>query len=105
MANTANFSRGDTFGCTWTWTPGAGEPADLLGTTITSTLRDHCSNDYPLVVTLANDGLSFTTNYNGDTSDWGLGQANWDIRFVFPSSPTTHSTIFRVIVAQTITQS
>ena len=105
MANTANFSRGDTFGCTWTWTPGAGEPADLIGTTITSTLRDHCGNEYLMTVTLAGGGLSFTTNYNGDTSDWALGQANWDIRFVFPGSPTTHSTIFRVIVAQTITQS
>jgi hypothetical protein len=58
-----------------------------------------------MTVTLAGGGLSFTTNYNGDTSDWALGQANWDIRFVFPGSPTTHSTIFRVIVAQTITQS
>ncbi len=105
MANTANFSRGDSFGCTWTWNPGEGEPADLLGTTISSTIRDHCGNEYPLVVTLAEDGLSFSTIYNGDTSDWGLGQANWDIRFVFPGSPTTHSTIFRVIVLQTITQS
>ena len=105
MANTANFSRGDTFGCNWTWTPGAGEPANQIGTTNTSTLRDHCGNEYPMTVTLAGGGLSFTTNYPGDTSDWALGQANWDIRFVFPGSPTTHSTIFRVIIAQTITQS
>lgn len=105
MANTANFSRGDTFGCSWTWTPGAGEPANLIGTTITSTLRDRCGDEYAMTVTLAGNGLSFTTNYPGDTSDWALGQANWDIRFVFPGSPTTHSTIFRVIIEQTITQS
>jgi hypothetical protein len=105
MANTANFSRGDTFGCSWTWTPGAGQPANLIGTTITSTLRDHCGDEYAMTVTLAGNGLSFTTNYPGDTSDWALGQANWDIRFVFPGSPTTHSTIFRVIIEQTITQS
>jgi len=105
MANTANFSRGDTFGCSWTWTPGAGQPANLIGTTITSTLRDHCGDEYAMTVTLAGNGLSFTTNYNGDTSDWALGQANWDIRFVFPGSPTTHSTMFRVIIEQTITQS
>jgi hypothetical protein len=105
MANTANFSRGDSFGCTWTWNPGEGEPADLLDTTITSTIRDHCGNEYPLVVTIAEDGLSFSTIYDGDTSDWGLGQANWDIRFVFDGNPIAHSTIFRVIIADTITQS
>lgn len=105
MANTANFSRGDSFGCTWTWNPGEGEPADLLGTTITSTIRDHCGNEYPLVVTIAEDGLSFSTIYDGDTSDWAIGQANWDIRFVFDGNPIAHSIIFRVIIADTITQS
>jgi hypothetical protein len=105
MANTANFSRGDSFGCTWTWNPGEGEPADLLDTTITSTIRDRCGNDYSLIVTIAEDGLTFTTNYYDDTSDWALGQANWDIRFVFDGNPTAHSIIFRVNILQTITQS
>lgn len=104
MANTASFSRGDSFGCTWTWTPSAGEPADLLGVTITSDIRDHCGNLYSLDVEIAVDGLSFTTIYVGDTSDWSIGQANWDIRFVFPGSPTTHSQQFRVIIADTITK-
>ena len=57
------------------------------------------------LVTIAEDGLSFSTIYDGDTSDWGLGQANWDIRFVFDGNPVSHSTIFRVIIADTITQS
>lgn len=104
MANTASFSRGDSFGCTWTWTPGAGEPANLLGTTITSDIQDRCGNLYALTVTLANDGLSFTTVYPGDTSEWAVGQANWDIRFVFAGSPTTHSQQFRVIIADTVTK-
>ena len=55
-------------------------------------------------VTIAEDGLSFTTNYNGDTSDWAVGQANWDIRFVFAGSPTTHSQQFRVVIADTVTK-
>lgn len=103
MSNTASFSRGDSFGCTWVWTPGEGEPADLLGTVITSTIRDHCANEYNLVVTIAEDGLSYTTIYDGDTSDWAIGLASWDMRFVFSGSPTTHSVIFRVNVAHTIT--
>ena len=96
MSNTVEFSRGDTFGCTWVWAPGEGEPADLIGTTVTSTLKDHACADHDLTVTMAEDGLSFTTNFIGDTSDWAIGQANWDIRFVFPGSPTvsyTHLTL------------
>jgi hypothetical protein len=104
MANTAIFSRGDTFGCGWAWNPQEGEPANLIGTTITSTLRDKCGHEYSLAVALAVDGLSFSTTYVGDTSDWALGLASWDIRFQFPGSPVTHSSMFRVQVEETITQ-
>ena len=104
MANTTIFSRGDSFSCTWTWVPGAGEPANLLGTTITSTLRDHCGHEYDMTVSLAGDGLSFSTTYVGDTSNWSLGLGSWDIRFQFAGSPVTHSNIFRVKVEETITQ-
>lgn len=105
MASTANFSRGDSFGCTWTWTPSVGEPANLLDTTISSVIKDHCGTEYALTVEIAEDGLSFTTIYDGDTSDWGLGQANWDIRFVFDGNPIAHSIKFRVMVEDTITKS
>lgn len=104
MSNTAYFSRGDTFGCTWVWTPGDGEPATLAGATITSTVRDKCGTEYDLLVTKAVDNLSFTTNFVGDTSDWHLGLASWDIRFQFTGSPVTHSQIFRINVQETITQ-
>lgn len=105
MATTTIFSRGDSFSCTWAWVPGAGEPANLLGTTITSTLRDHCGHEYDMAVAMAVDGLSFTTTYTGDTSAWSLGLASWDIRFQFSGSPVTHSNIFRVKVEETITKS
>jgi hypothetical protein len=103
-SNTAVFSRGDSFSSAWTWVPGAGEPANLIGTTITSTIRDRSGKDYDLLVTKANDGLSFTATYVGDTSSWALGLASWDIRFTFPGGPVTHSTIFRVQIQETITQ-
>lgn len=105
MSNTAYFSRGGSFGCTWVWAPGEGEPANLIGTTISSTLRDKCGTEYEMTVTMAGNGLSFTTNYVGDTSSWALGQANWDIRFVFPGSPVTNSKMFRVIVEDVVTVS
>jgi len=103
-SNTAVFSRGDSFSSVWTWVPGAGEPANLIGTILDSTLRDRAGKDHELLVVLALDGLSFTATYVGDTSSWALGLASWDIRFTFPGGPVTHSTIFRVQVQETITQ-
>lgn len=103
-SNTAFFSRGDSFASVWTWVPGAGEPANLLGTSIQSTLLDKAGKEHDMAIMIAVDGLSFTTTYLGDTSDWALGLASWDIRFTFPGGPVTHSTIFRVQVQETITQ-
>jgi hypothetical protein len=102
MSNTAYFQQGNTFACTFAWTPGATGPANLLATTLSSTLRDRCGTEYELTVTKAGDGLSFTCTYPGSTSDWEIGQYAWDIKFVFPSG-TSHSELFRVIVEQTIT--
>jgi hypothetical protein len=57
-----------------------------------------------MTVALAVDGLSFSTTYVGDTSNWSLGLGSWDIRFQFAGSPVTHSNIFRVKVEETITK-
>jgi hypothetical protein len=34
-----------------------------------------------MVVTIAENGLSFTAIFDGDTSSWSTGTASWDIRF------------------------
>lgn len=104
-SNTAVFSRGDSFSSTWTWTPGAGEPANLIGTTIESTLRDKAHGLYDMVIIIAEDGLSFSATYPGDTSSWALGLADWDFRFAFDGGPVSHSTMFRVQIVDTVTQS
>lgn len=103
MSNTAYFQRGNSFGCTFAWTPGATGPADLLTTTLASTLRDKCGTEYALTVTKAVDGLSFSTTYPGSTADWELGQYSWDVKFTFPGSSVSHSEMFRVIVEDTVT--
>jgi hypothetical protein len=103
-SNTAVFSRGDSFSSIWTWVPGPGEPANLIGTTVTSTLLDRAGGAHALTVVVAGNGLSFTATYIGDTARWALGLASWDIRFTFPGGPVTHSTIFRVQIQETITQ-
>lgn len=103
MSNTAYFQRGNSFAATFSWTPGATGPANLLATSLTSVIRDRCGTEYELTVTKALDGLSFTAAYSGSTVDWELGQHSWDIKFVFPGSPISHSEMFRVIVEDTIT--
>lgn len=102
MSNTAYFQQGNTFACTFAWTPGDSGPANLLGTTLTSTIKDKCCNEYALDVAKAVDGLSFVVSYAGSTAAWELGPYRWDIKFVFPSG-TSHSELFRVIVEETVT--
>jgi hypothetical protein len=103
-SNTVTVSRGNTFACTFTWTPGATGPADLLTTTISSSLEDRQNNVYAMTVTKAVDGLSFTVAYPGDTSSWAIGTGRWDIKFVFPGSTVSRTEIFRVNVIDSVTQ-
>jgi hypothetical protein len=106
MSDTVTISQGNTFACTFVWTPGATGPANLLATTLTSTVEDRCGNSYELTITKAGDGLSFTCTYPGSTADWALGLGRWDIKFVFPGSPgpISRTEIFRVQVIESVTE-
>jgi len=99
-----SFKRGNTFACDFTWTPGAAGPANLSSTTIASSVKDTCGNEYDLTVAIAGDGLSFTTNYVGDTSSWALGNAKWDVKFTFPGSVISRTETFRINVVEQITE-
>jgi len=101
--NQVTVSQGNTFACTFTRTPGATGPANLLTTTITSSLEDRDFNEYAMTVTVAGDGLSFTVTDAGSTASWALGLARWDIKFVFPGSTVSRSEIFRVNVIDSVT--
>ena len=103
MSNTVTISQGNTFACSFVWTPGPSGPANLLTTTLTSTFEDKCGNQYPLTVTKAVDGLSFTVSYSGDTADWSVGLGRWDIKFAFSSSSISRTEIFRVNVIESVT--
>lgn len=102
-SNTVTISRGNTFACTFTWTPGASGPANLLTTTLSSTFEDKQFNQYAMTVTKAGDGLSFTVAYPGDTSSWAIGSGRWDIKLVFPGSTVSRTEIFRVNVIDSVT--
>lgn len=103
MSNTVTISQGNTFACSFVWTPGPSGPANLLTTTLTSALEDKCGNEYPLTVTKAGDGLSFTVSYSGDTSNWAVGLGRWDIKFAFSSTSVSRTEIFRVNVIDSVT--
>jgi hypothetical protein len=103
MADTVTISQGNSFACVFSWTPGATGPANLLATTITSTVEDKCGNTYAMTITKAGDGLSFTVAYAGSTADWSLGLGKWDIKFVFPGSTVSRTEIFRVNVIDSVT--
>jgi len=103
-SNTVTVSQGNTFACTFTWTPGVDGPANLLTTTLSSTFEDRQGNVYPMTVTKAGDGLSFTVAYTaGSTADWALGVGRWDIKFAFSSTSISRSEIFRVNVIDSVT--
>ena len=102
-SNTVNISQGNTFAATFTWTPGATGPANLLATTLTSVVEDRAGKTYPLTITKAIDGLSFTVEYPGDTSTWAIGLGRWDIKFVFPGDTVSRTEIFRVNVIDSVT--
>jgi hypothetical protein len=102
-SNTVTISQGNSFACTFAWTPGEAGPANLLSTTLTSDVIDRAGKTYPLTVTKANDGLSFTTVYPESTSDWSIGLARWDIKFVFPGDTISRTEVFRVNVIDSVT--
>lgn len=103
MSNTVTISQGNTFACSFVWTPGPSGPANLLTTTLTSTFEDKCGKQYPMTVTKALDGLSFTVSYAGDTADWSVGLGRWDIKFAFSSTSISRTEIFRVQVIESVT--
>lgn len=104
MSDTVTISQGNSFAATFDWTPGASGPANLLTTTLTSTLEDRCGNSYALTIVKAGDGLSFTVSYPGTTADWSLGLGRWDIKFAFPGDSISRTEVFRVVVIDSVTQ-
>ena len=103
-SNTVTVSQGNSFACTFIWTPGATGPANLLTTTLSSTFEDREGNAYPLTVEKSVNGLSFTVYYEGDTSSWAIGLGRWDIKFVFGPDSISRSEIFRVNVIDSVTE-
>ena len=100
-STTVTFKRGTTFAGTVTYTPQTGGPANLLTTTITSSIIDSDDNTYPCTITVAGDGLSFVASVP-DTTKWTLGNARWDIKFAY-STTIFYSETMRLNVIDQVT--
>lgn len=98
------FKRGGTFTATVTYTPETGGLTNLLGSTITSHIRDSAGEYHALSTSLDGTGLVITIgDAYTETASWATGEAKWDIRVseggvVFHSQTIT----FTVIPAVTL---
>lgn len=95
------FKREATFLATVTYAPDPGGLPNLIGCTVTSSILDSGRNRYPLTVTLAGDGLSFTCEADSaNTATWDTGDAQWDIRFEIGGIVFYSQTIMLTVASQ-----
>ena len=100
-STSVTFKRGTTFAGTVTYTPETGGPANLLTTTVTSSIIDAAGNVYPTTITMAGNGLSFVCSYSS-TANWTLGSARWDIKFSY-SGVVFYSETMRLNIIDQVT--
>jgi len=101
MADFTTFKRGMTFYAEVTWTPAEGEPANLIGCTVTSTVLDGNNKRHPLLVTNpSGDGINYVAQLE-DSSDWAVGSAFWD--FKISASGYNYSTTWTFSVIPQVT--
>jgi hypothetical protein len=74
-----SWKRGSTFAVSVVYTPSAGDPANLSGVTVATSVMDNNFNRYPLTVVITS-GTTFTAVYIGDSSDWAAGTAAIDYK-------------------------
>jgi len=103
MSTSATFKRGSTFSADVTYTPDTGGPSTITNVTISSTIIAADGSEYPCAITKAQNGLSFVIRYNSSTSDWCLGSARWDIKFI-NSGVVFYSETLRLNVIDQVTE-
>ena len=100
-SNTVTFKRGTSFACSGTYEPGAG-PATLADVTIASDIIDASRGSYALTIVKDVDNLGFTMTYDGDSSDWAIGLAKWDLKFTYGGS-VFYSETLRINIIERVT--
>jgi hypothetical protein len=102
-APSISWKRGQTFTAVGPYVPGAGDPADLAGVTITAEVIDRALRRWPLTAIIGNDNLTVTLYAEADkTSQWDVGTASIDLRCVFEGIVFASSTM-RFIIEPEVT--
>lgn len=102
MADFTTFKRGMSFYGEVTWTPSEGEPANLIGCTVTSSVLDGNNRRHELTVTNpSNDGIHYIAQLT-DTSDWNVGSAFWDFK-ISTGSGYNYSTTWQFAIIPQVT--
>ena len=95
------FKRGSSFSATVTYTPAVGGLANLIGATITSSIKDANGVTDNLVTSLNGAGLVITTTRDEVyTAEWHTGEAKWDIRVSIGGTVFYSETIEFLIVPE-----
>lgn len=98
---TVSWKRGSTFAASVVYAPGAGDPSDLDGVTVQSSVMDHAQKRYPLTITVTSP-TTFDVRFDGDSSAWASGTAAIDYRLSL-SDVVFYSTTARFIIDQQVT--
>ena len=80
-APSISWKRGQTFAASGPYVPGAGDPADLAGVTVTAEVIDAALRRWVLTTSVAPDNLTVTIYADSSvTAQWGVGTASIDLR-------------------------
>lgn len=102
MADFTTFKRGSSFVAELVWTPAEGEPANLIGCTVTSAVLDSDRKRYELTVTNpSGDGINFLVR-DDTTTDWAAGSAYWDVR-IYNGSSIVYTTTWNFTIIPQVT--
>ena len=100
-APSISWKRGSTFAASVVYTPGSGDPSDLTGVTVESSVMDHAQKRYPLTITVTSP-TTFDVRYDGDSSNWAQGTAAIDYKCLL-GGVVFYSTTARFIIDPQVT--
>ena len=104
-APSISWKRGQTFAAEGPYVPGAGDPADLEGVTVTSEVIDSAMRRWVLTTSVAPDNLTVTIYADAaTTAQWGAGTASIDLR-CSQEGVVFASTTVRLIIEPEVTLS
>lgn len=103
MTQSIAFKRGSSFSARASYTPAAGQPANLANVHVTSQVRTQAGALLAtLAVTMDWDFLGFTVTAAAGTASWPVGVHAWDLRLEIDGAVAYTETV-KIVVQQEVT--